>query len=67
MSREMCIRDRGIIDQVVAGYPSGYNDYALIYFPDFVEVYGQDECHWDLSMAAIEPVSYTHLFSRKIR
>lgn len=44
----------GIIDQVVAGYPSGYNDYALIYFPDFVEVYGQDECHWDLSMAAIE-------------
>ena len=44
----------GIIDQVIAGYPSGYNDNALIYFPDFVEVYGQDECHWDLSMAAIE-------------
>ena len=38
----------GIIDQVIAGYPSGYNDNALIYFPDFVEVYGQDECHWDL-------------------
>jgi len=31
----------GIIDQVVAGYPSGYNDYALIYFPDFVEVNGR--------------------------
>lgn len=44
----------GVIDQVVAGYPVGYNDNALIFFPDFVEVYGQDECHWDLSIAAIE-------------
>lgn len=44
----------GIIDQVVAGYPDGYCDYALTYFPDFVEVYGQDECHWDLSIAALE-------------
>ena len=43
-----------IIDQVLAGYPAGYVDYALTYFPDFVEVYGQDECHWDLSMAALE-------------
>lgn len=25
-----------------------------MYFPDFVEVYGQDERHWDLSMAALE-------------
>lgn len=44
----------GIIDQVVAGYPAGYCDYALVYFPDFVEVFGQDECHWDLSILAIE-------------
>lgn len=43
-----------IIDLVVAGYPAGYNDNALIFFPDFVEVYGQDECYWDLSIAAIE-------------
>lgn len=43
-----------ILNQVVAGYPVGYCDYALTYFPDFVEVYGQDECHWDLSIAALE-------------
>lgn len=44
----------GIIDRVVAGYPAGFNDYASMYFPDFVEVYGQDERHWDLSIAALE-------------
>lgn len=44
----------GILDQVVAGYPAGYHDNSLIFFPDFVEVYGQDVCHWDISMAAIE-------------
>ena len=43
-----------ILNQVVAGYPAGFNDNSLIYFPDFVEVYGQDECHWDLSIAALE-------------
>ncbi len=43
-----------ILDQVIAGYPAGHNDLAFIYFPDFVEVYGQDECNWDLSMAALE-------------
>ena len=44
----------GIIDKVIAGFPAGLYDNALIYFPDFVEVYGQDECNWDLSIAAIE-------------
>ena len=43
-----------ILDKVIARYPIGNVDSGLIYFPDFVEVYGQDECHWDLSMAAIE-------------
>lgn len=43
-----------VLDQVVASYPAGFNDYSLIYFPDFIEVYGQDERHWDLSIAAIE-------------
>lgn len=43
-----------ILDQVVVGYPEGHNDNALIYFPDFIEVYGQDESHWDVSIAAIE-------------
>lgn len=43
-----------VIDHVLAGYPAGYNDFSLMYFPDFVEVYGQDECHLDLSIAALE-------------
>lgn len=43
-----------IIDQVLAGYPEGHNDFSLMYFPDFVEVFGQDECHLDLSIAALE-------------
>lgn len=25
-----------------------------VFFPDFVEVYGQDECNWDFSMNALE-------------
>lgn len=49
----------GVLDQVAAGYPAGYNDNALIYFPDFVEVFGQEEDNWDLSIAAIE--RYTQL------
>ena len=44
----------GIIDKVIAGYPEGFNDYSLVYFPDFVEVYGQDDQNWNLSMAALE-------------
>ena len=43
-----------ILDQVIASYPAHHNDLAFIYFPDFVEVYGQTECNWDLSMAALE-------------
>lgn len=43
-----------ILDQVIAGYPAGFNDFVLICFPDFVEVYGQNEHHWDLSIAALE-------------
>lgn len=44
----------GVIDKVVAGCPSGLNDFTFMCFPDFVEVYGQDERHWELSMAALE-------------
>lgn len=44
----------GIIDLVIAGFPIGLNDNSLIYFPDFIEVFGQDACNWDLSIAAIE-------------
>ena len=44
----------GVIDKIVAGYPEGFNDFTLMCFPDFVEVYGQEERHWNLSMAALE-------------
>lgn len=46
-----------IINQVIANFPEGLNGNALIFIPDFIEVYGLDECNWDLSIAAME--SYT--------
>ncbi|WP_195269881.1 DNA alkylation repair protein [Eubacterium sp. 1001713B170207_170306_E7] len=54
-------RALAILDETAAGYPAGFNDYALMIFPDFVEVYGQQEAHWDLSVAALE--RYTPLSS----
>lgn len=44
----------GIIDRVIAKFAADFNDSAQMYFPDFVEVYGQEQCNWDLSIAAIE-------------
>lgn len=44
----------GILDKAITEYPVGFVDSGLLYFPDFVEVYGQDERHWNLSMAALE-------------
>jgi len=46
-----------VIDKVVAGFPPGFYDFSLMCFPDFVEVFGQDECYWDLSIAALERYS----------
>lgn len=43
-----------IMDQVIAGFPEGFSDLTFLCFPDFVEVYGQDEKYWDLSIAALE-------------
>ena len=40
-----------IIDKVVANCPAGFFG---IFFPDFVEVYGQAEKDWDLSISALE-------------
>ena len=40
----------GVIDEVVAKC----DGFFCIIFPDFVEVYGQDEIHWDISMKALE-------------
>ncbi len=44
----------GILDRVIVAYPAGDVDSGLLYFPDFVEVYGQEERYWELSMAALE-------------
>ena len=44
----------GIINQVVADFPHGLNGFVFMCFPDFVEVYGQEERHWDVSIAALE-------------
>ena len=43
----------GILDRVAASYPPGVSDFTLMCFPDFVEVHGQDEGHWDVSIAAL--------------
>ena len=40
-----------IIDKVVSNYDDGFWG---IFFPDFIEVYGQDESSWDISIAALE-------------
>lgn len=39
-----------VLDQVAADCSSGF--FGIV-FPDFVEVYGQDEEHWDLSIEAL--------------
>lgn len=39
-----------VIDKVVINYDGS----GLFCFPDFVEVYGQDEINWDLSINALE-------------
>lgn len=41
-----------IIDQVIKSYGSWLEGFCM-YFPDFVEVYGQGEEHWDISIGAL--------------
>jgi len=43
----------GIIDKVIAGYGTWLEGFAL-FFPDFVEVFGQDDENWAISIAALE-------------
>ena len=42
----------GIIDKVVANFGGWLESFAL-FFPDFVEVYGQAEENWDISIPAL--------------
>lgn len=48
-----------VIDKGVASFPTGFNDYSCMYFPDFVETYGQDEQNLSLSIAALERYTST--------
>ena len=41
----------GILDKVVSNYSGSF---LGVFFPDFVEVYGQDESHWDISIATLK-------------
>lgn len=43
-----------VIDKAVASFPTGFNDYTCMYFPDFVETFGQDKQNLSLSIAALE-------------
>ncbi|MCL2485929.1 MAG: hypothetical protein FWF32_07755, partial [Endomicrobia bacterium] len=43
----------GIIDKVVMNYGTWLDGFTW-FFPIFVEVYGQDEKNWDISIAALE-------------
>ena len=45
----------GIINNVIAKYGTGWMAEGFcMYFPDFIEVYGQDEHNWDISIAALK-------------
>ena len=44
----------GVIDQVIRNYGTWLEDLFGIIFQDFVEVFGQDEADWDISIKAIE-------------
>ena len=53
----------GIIDKVVMLYGTWLDGFAW-FFPIFVELFGQDESHWDISIAALE--RYTPYASAEI-
>lgn len=44
----------GIIDKVISGYGDWLTGFGAMSFPDFIEIFGQDEALWDTSIAALE-------------
>ena len=42
-----------VLEQIIEKH-SGWTAPFAIVFPDFVEVYGQDDAHWDISVQAME-------------
>ncbi len=53
----------GIIDKVVMNYGSWLDGFGA-FFPVFVEIFGQDEMNWDVSMGALE--RYTQYASSEL-
>jgi len=53
----------GVIDKVVVNYGSWLDGFGG-FFPIFVELYGQDEINWELSIAALE--RYTQYASSEL-
>jgi len=47
------VQSISIIDQVIKHHGTWLEAFSM-YFPDFVEVFGQEEAHWDVSIAALE-------------
>ncbi|MCL2873911.1 MAG: DNA alkylation repair protein [Defluviitaleaceae bacterium] len=43
-----------IIDKVITAYGNWLDGFFCMFFLDFIEVYGQDEKDWDISIAALE-------------
>jgi len=43
-----------VIDKLIANYGSWIDDTFNMFFLDFIEVFGQDEVNWDISINAIE-------------
>jgi len=47
-----------VMDKVIANYGDWLTGFGAMFFPDFVEVYGLDEEHWGISIAALERYTY---------
>ena len=47
-----------IIDKVIAEYGDWLTGLGAMFFPDFMEVYGLDDEHWDISIAVLERYTY---------
>lgn len=43
-----------ILNTVLATYSLEFNSFILLVFPNFVEIFGQDEKNWDISVSAME-------------
>ncbi|WP_338984171.1 DNA alkylation repair protein [Spiroplasma endosymbiont of Othius punctulatus] len=43
-----------ILNDTIITYPNGYSAFVLMSFPDYVELYGQGDSDWDLSVESLK-------------